>query len=264
MKAVPGGARPRTPRPLRRIAALLALGALGTVILTTAPDAGAAGVVTGTVYRDANNNGVRDNGEPGVGGIVVSGGGTSTLTNSDGAWSMTFTGTVSLRIATGWYRSQCDELDCPAGPGARSGLRRPDPADRHHGQRRHQSGRQCRHRARLAGRLPHPHRHLDRQRRRRVVTGLVHRADRRPGYRTASAPPARQPGLCDRRSAQLPGPGLQRGNDRHRRPGRLPGVASGHRLRVDGALHVARPTTRRSVRSPSAPSTPAPVACRSR
>jgi len=117
MKAVLSGARPRARRSYRRVASLLALGTLGTVVLVTAQDAGAAGIVSGTVYRDANNNGVRDNGEPGVGGIVVSAGEASTLTADDGTWSITATGSVNLRVTTGWYRSQCDQLSCPVGPG---------------------------------------------------------------------------------------------------------------------------------------------------
>ena len=119
MKAVTVSARPkRARRFMRRAATMVALGSLGTAFIATAPVANAAGVVSGTVYRDANNNGVRDAGEPGVGNIVISAGASSVVTNANGAWAMTLVGNVEVRVVTGWYRSQCNDLNCPVGPGS--------------------------------------------------------------------------------------------------------------------------------------------------
>jgi hypothetical protein len=89
--------------------------------------ASAAGSVTvsGVVFRDLNNNGVQDAGEPGVAGIRVhrnSGAGTpTTVTDADGAYTLSglpVGGPGVLAVETGWFRSQCATLSCPAGPGA--------------------------------------------------------------------------------------------------------------------------------------------------
>jgi SdrD B-like domain len=89
--------------------------------------AGAAGTVTvsGVVFRDLDNNGVQDAGEPGVPGIRVhrnSGAGTpTTVTDADGAYTLSglpIGGTGVLAVETGWFRSQCAALSCPAGPGS--------------------------------------------------------------------------------------------------------------------------------------------------
>ena len=82
MKAVPRARSVRRPHSRSPPAAqctsaagvVLSLATLGTVLCTAPPRRSAAGVVSGTVYRDANNNGVRDAGEPGVGDIVVTAG----------------------------------------------------------------------------------------------------------------------------------------------------------------------------------------------
>ncbi|MGE3588499.1 MAG: hypothetical protein AB7L17_12310, partial [Ilumatobacteraceae bacterium] len=80
--------------------------------------AGAAtGLISGTVYRDLDNDGVRDPREPGVAGVVVASGDVRDVTDSNGSWSFTQSGTVKLAVTTGWYRSQCDAVDCPAGAG---------------------------------------------------------------------------------------------------------------------------------------------------
>lgn len=88
--------------------------------------AGAATTVTvsGVVFRDLNNNGVRDAGEPGVAGIRVhrnSGAGTpTTVTGPDGSYDLSglpVRGSGVLAVETGWFRSQCAALSCAAGPG---------------------------------------------------------------------------------------------------------------------------------------------------
>jgi hypothetical protein len=101
------------------IAVLLALAAVGVGVMVRS-GADAAGVVSGTVYRDANANGVRDRGEVGVGDIVVSAGSVSTVTSANGHWTLILDGgsASTVRVVTGWYRTQCSQLSCPAGPGA--------------------------------------------------------------------------------------------------------------------------------------------------
>jgi SdrD B-like domain len=88
--------------------------------------AGAATTVTvsGVVFRDLDNDGVRDPGEPGVAGIRVhrnSGAGTpTTVTAADGSYSLSglpVRGSGVLAVETGWFRSQCAALSCAAGPG---------------------------------------------------------------------------------------------------------------------------------------------------
>ena len=117
MKAVrPNSSLRRSQGSPRRTVLLLALGTLGSVLITASPDVTADGVVSGTVYQDANNNGVHDPAEPGVPGVIVAAGASSTLTNADGAWSMSLSGEVRVRVVTGWYRSQCGSLNCLPAP----------------------------------------------------------------------------------------------------------------------------------------------------
>ncbi len=56
--------------------------------------------------------------EVGVSGVVVSSPTKSTVTNGSGAWSLQITGKQQVQVYTGWYRTQCNTLDCGAGPGA--------------------------------------------------------------------------------------------------------------------------------------------------
>lgn len=82
------------------------------------PPAEVPGIIHGTIFRDLNNNGELDDGEPGIPDIVVSAA-TSTVSDLNGEWSMPVpTRSVKVRVSTGWYRSQCNGLDCPVGPGA--------------------------------------------------------------------------------------------------------------------------------------------------
>jgi SdrD B-like domain len=81
--------------------------------------------VSGVVFRDLDNDGVRDVGETGVAGIRVhrnSGAGTpTTVTGPDGSYSLSGLpagGSGVLAVETGWFRSQCAALSCAAGPGS--------------------------------------------------------------------------------------------------------------------------------------------------
>ncbi len=92
--------------------------------LTSSAGAATTYTVSGVVYRDLDNDGVRDAGEPGVAGIRVhrnSGAGTpSTTTGPDGRYSLSGLTTKSsgyLAVETGWFRSQCAQLACVPGPG---------------------------------------------------------------------------------------------------------------------------------------------------
>lgn len=81
------------------------------------------GEINGTVFYDINNNGVHDPGEPGMEGLLVRfGTGSSApqaFTDADGRFEFTgLSGTANLEVFTGWFRSQCDSMFCPAGPGA--------------------------------------------------------------------------------------------------------------------------------------------------
>jgi hypothetical protein len=81
--------------------------------------------VSGVVFRDLDNDGVRDANEPGVAGIRVhrnAGAGTpTTVTGPDGTYTLSGLpagGSGVLVVETGWFRSQCAALSCAAGPGS--------------------------------------------------------------------------------------------------------------------------------------------------
>jgi hypothetical protein len=92
------------------------------------PSASAATLtISGYVYRDANDNGVRDPGEAGVAGIRVrhGSGSVSTVTSADGGYTLTgLPASGNVTVETGWLRSQCPDaskptsITCAAGPGA--------------------------------------------------------------------------------------------------------------------------------------------------
>jgi hypothetical protein len=84
-------------------------------IAPTTPGAPPAGV-SGVVYYDRNDNGVRDPGEPGVAGIRIRDrkGDASTVTAADGSYSFaSVPDGPFLQVETGWFRSQCPPLDNP-------------------------------------------------------------------------------------------------------------------------------------------------------
>lgn len=92
----------------------------------SSPDVAPANGVSGYVYYDRNDNGVRDPGEPGIAGIRVRDkkGDASTLTGPDGFYSFaTVPQSPFLQVETGWFRSQCPPddnptaMNCPSGTG---------------------------------------------------------------------------------------------------------------------------------------------------
>lgn len=85
------------------------------VVLT---DPALPNTVSGTLYFDANADGVKDVGEAGVPGVIVSMGARSLTTDANGSYLFdAVSGVKSLRINTAWFRTQCDSLNCPPGPG---------------------------------------------------------------------------------------------------------------------------------------------------
>src|ERR1051325_1509782 len=113
--------------PRRVSVVACALGALACVVTApiAAPASQAATVtVSGFVFRDLDNDGVRDPGEPGVPGVRVhrSSGNNlpNAVTGADGSYPLTGVTAGSsgfLVVKTGWLRSQCAKLTCAAGPG---------------------------------------------------------------------------------------------------------------------------------------------------
>lgn len=82
--------------------------------------------VSGVVFYDRNDNGVRDPGEPGVPGIRVRHGSGTAVTTTDSAGSYRLgrlPASGKVLVETGWLRSQCpaagspEAITCPAGPG---------------------------------------------------------------------------------------------------------------------------------------------------
>ena len=104
---------------------LFLLPAVALMSITASPGEGAATIsVSGFVFRDLDNDGVRDPAEPGVPGVRVHrsvGNGTPTTTsNTDGSYTLSGlpVGTSGyLRVESGWIRSQCAKLSCAPGPG---------------------------------------------------------------------------------------------------------------------------------------------------
>lgn len=101
--------------------------AVGVVVapgLDTTVRAAGSVSVSGAVYWDRDNDGTRDPGEPGVGGLAVhwsTGAGTpTTATNADGSYTLAGIASGStgkVVVETGWFRSQCAALNCGVGPG---------------------------------------------------------------------------------------------------------------------------------------------------
>ncbi|MCU7730868.1 hypothetical protein ODJ79_44750 [Actinoplanes sp. KI2] len=104
--------------------------ALAVVLLVLAADPGVARAATlslsGVVFYDRNDNGVRDPGEPGVPGLRIrhGSGRVVTTTGGDGGYSVSgLPAFGALVVETGWLRSQCpaagraSAITCPRGPG---------------------------------------------------------------------------------------------------------------------------------------------------
>jgi hypothetical protein len=120
--------RRRSPGRRRRAASALLIATLTTAtLLGAAPDTTRAAstiTVSGFVFHDLDNDGVKDPGEPGVPGVRVhrtTGNQTPTATtDTDGSWTITGLNPQSsgyLIVESGWFRSQCAVLTCTSGPG---------------------------------------------------------------------------------------------------------------------------------------------------
>ncbi len=99
------------------IAAVVGTIALNALVFGTSIGAPDTDVASGVVYRDLNNNGIRDAREPGVRGVVIATPQRSTSTNSRGQWKLEVARGEVLTVQTGWFRSQCNGANCPPGPG---------------------------------------------------------------------------------------------------------------------------------------------------
>jgi hypothetical protein len=120
----------RAPRARTIGGALVSVVAVTAASLGGAPTSQAASraatkaTVSGFVYRDLDNDGVRDAGEPGVPGVRVHRSNGNNLPNAvtaaDGSYTLTGVTPRSsgyLVVKAGWFRSQCAKLSCPSGPG---------------------------------------------------------------------------------------------------------------------------------------------------
>lgn len=84
--------------------------------------------VSGYLYRDIDNDGLRDNDEPPVPGVVLRSGALAAITDSNGHYTFTgLAGTVKVRADTGWFRSQCTSSYSGPSSGARHTSGCPDP-----------------------------------------------------------------------------------------------------------------------------------------
>ena len=112
-------------RRAARLRLLLPLALVAAAAALPAPLQAATTItVSGYVFRDLDNDGVRDPGEPGVPGVRVhrsTGQQTPTATTAqDGSYVITGLTPQSsgyLIVESGWFRSQCAALTCASGPG---------------------------------------------------------------------------------------------------------------------------------------------------
>jgi len=104
---------------------LVSLVLLASALALPAPlEAATTITVSGVVYRDLDNDGVRDAGEPGVPGVRIHRSNAqlspTTTTAQDGSYVVSGLAPGSsgfLVVESGWFRSQCAEMTCKAGPG---------------------------------------------------------------------------------------------------------------------------------------------------
>ncbi len=117
---------PQPHSPWRRRVVLLATLVTAATVLAVGSASAATITISGYVYRDLNDNGVRDPGEAGVPGIRVrqGSGAVFTTTAADGSYHLAgLTTSGNMTVETGWFRSQCPPastptaITCPAGPG---------------------------------------------------------------------------------------------------------------------------------------------------
>lgn len=94
--------------------------ALPAAVLPAALAQAADVVISGVVYRDLNNSGTQDAGEPGVPNLkVYSGRDTRVFATTDavGNYALALPATwptSNIFVGTGWFRSRCDVLSCDA------------------------------------------------------------------------------------------------------------------------------------------------------
>ena len=111
---------------------------LGLALSTTVPLLAATGgaaaaaaapnAVSGLVYRDLDNDGVHDTGEPGLAGIVMRSGTKSAITDANGYYEIAgVANTVNIRADAGWFRSQCSSAFSGPSSGSAYTSACPDP-----------------------------------------------------------------------------------------------------------------------------------------
>jgi hypothetical protein len=88
------------------LVAVLAL--ISTVPAGVTAASAASDTVTGTVYRDLNDDGIHNPEEPGLPGVVLRSGARTAITDAGGNYVLSgISGTVNIRADAGWFRSQC-------------------------------------------------------------------------------------------------------------------------------------------------------------
>lgn len=92
----------------RLLVVVLVSGAVTVVALRDDPDPLAEGAATGFVFHDKDRDGVRDPGEPGLGGVRVSNGEEIVKTDRDGKWSLPVDDDTAFFVVKprGWMTSK--------------------------------------------------------------------------------------------------------------------------------------------------------------
>ncbi len=115
----------------RWVLAALSLLGLGTGSLVAVPANAAdvaADTVSGYLYRDLDNDGVRDGDEPPIADVVIRSGRRSTITDATGYYAFAgVSGQANLRVDSGWFRTQCTSSYSGPSSGARHTTDCPDP-----------------------------------------------------------------------------------------------------------------------------------------
>ncbi|HVQ87711.1 MAG TPA: SdrD B-like domain-containing protein [Actinomycetes bacterium] len=117
-------------RSLRGVAAVAISAAVlvGAAAVPSVPAVAASDVVSGYVYRDLDNDGVRDAGELGVRGVVIRSGRNATITDSSGFYAFSgVTAPINLRADSGWFRTQCEASYSGPSSGSKYTAACPDP-----------------------------------------------------------------------------------------------------------------------------------------
>ena len=99
-------------------------------LIAPAPTFAAEGVISGTAYRDLDDDGVHDADEPGLPGIVMRAGNRSAITDSNGVYTFSnVTQTITIRADAGWFRTQCSSAYSGPSAGAKYTATCPDPGE---------------------------------------------------------------------------------------------------------------------------------------